>query len=92
MTTYLITYSDRNDAKREGWPLEGSAVTLETMEDLAGFTAIYGRVILGGWAPSWPEWHHLDDAEERADAHCVEVLPDDWQSMPWIEVYNGYRE
>jgi hypothetical protein len=91
---YLITYSNNYEARKQGLPPEGSMVYLKTAEDFQALVKRVGdEVILHeeGYRPSWTELYDLHTDEELEDCHRIR-LPEEWESMPWIEVYNGYRE
>lgn len=95
MAKFLIKYSSAYDAKRTGCPPAGTVVEINTIEDLDQLILqMQSPVII--WATgseAWWAWHHdtMDD-EEKADQHCVSQLPEGWQEMRWIEIYNSLRE
>jgi len=99
MATFLLCYSSATAAKSEGLPPAGTAVEIETIADLdalmarlRGHSVIIRTATNAHQAPSWADALDLFDADERDEWHYVATLPDNWRSLRWIEVYNGYRE
>ena len=98
MVEFLIWYSDSYDAKENKFPLAGSTVNINHLDDIDEFikTVKGNKIIIRNSEessdPWWADYHHLDDIEEHDEWNRVHKLPDNWKSMRWIEVYNGYRE
>lgn len=98
MTTFLLFYSNPYRAREAKLPLAGTPVEIATLADIDAFSALMGgeRLIIRPpgieSAPTWAEYHYLHDADDRMGYHSAEVLPEGWETMRWIEVYNGYRE
>lgn len=92
---YLIHYSNEERARKNKQPLQGSIVELNTVEDIHKFVEDLEDPIIfhpeKEQEPWWAEYDYLSDDEEREDHYRVK-LPEGWEYMPWIEIYNGYRE
>lgn len=98
MAAFLLFYSNPTRAAEAGHPLAGTVVELATVDDIDALAARLGgqRLIIrpagADSAPAWAEYHYLHDADDRAGYHAADTLPEGWQTMRWIEAYNGLRE
>lgn len=99
MTTFLLRYSDSYDARKNGYPLAGSPVEIETladldalMERLGGNDLILRPATDAYQAAWWAEYHDIRDEDDHRDDYAIGKLPENWREMRWIEVYNGRRE
>jgi hypothetical protein len=91
---YLIYYSSEDRARKYKLQLQGSVVELNTVKDVHRFMDEVESPLIfhfEGEYPWWADYDHLSDDKERDDDYRTE-LPQGWENMPWIEIYNGYRE
>lgn len=99
MATFLIRYSNVSIAREKGLPQQGSTIEIVTMADLDAFMTQTGSgvVVSPSWQDAGAPWWVSDfseppDADDVEFHYRVEALPEGWERMRWIEVYNGYRE
>jgi hypothetical protein len=101
VTRFLLKYSTTPDDKR--FPRQGEVVEIETLADLRALQARTGgrQLVLPtekyGPDHSQPFWaddiiRGFWDEDDRESYHTVSQLPEDWKTLHWLEVYNGYRE
>ena len=96
---FLIYYSSTYRAKENNLPRVGTPVEINTIEDLYKLAESMGneRIVFSPKdypynGPYWIQYYDIQDADQREDDYIIETLPEDWKSLRWIEVYNGYRE
>lgn len=98
---FLICYTDPGCVKVNDLPLSGTIVDLNTAEDILEFAKQMGSgVIINADKPWWVDntydkngkTRYWIDEDELEDYHAVNCLPENWKQLPWLEIYNGYRE
>ena len=96
-TEFLLYYTNCYEAAENGLPKAGTTVEIETLADLDALSKRLGEQDLiihsnHDDGPTWADYFDTFDEDDREFHHCVDALPEGWENMRWLEVYNGYRE